>query len=93
MPKTKTKRVGSDLKLARALKPAGKISQDDRRKAAKFLSGMGLSAPQKRVLMNKLAPMSKFLSSDLLKAGAASIKSTVKPRKQKIKDRRKFFAK
>jgi len=73
MPKTKTKRVGSDLKLARVFKPAGKINQDDRRKAAKFLSGMGLSAPQKRVLTNKLASLGKSKFNSTIKQFAAKV--------------------
>ena len=73
MPKTKTKRVGSDLKLARAIKPAGRITEDDRRRAAKVLSGSGLSAPQKRVLTNKLASLGKSKFNSTIRLFAAKI--------------------
>ena len=71
MPKTKTKRVGSDKLLAKTMKPSGRITEDDRRRASKVLKGLGLTAAQKL----KLAKNLKIISSDTIKAGAAMIKA------------------
>ena len=74
MPKTQTKRVGSDKLLAKTMKPAGRITQDDRRRAFKVLKGLGLTAAQKRKLVKNLKDTG-VISSDIIKAGAAMMKA------------------
>ena len=74
MPKTKTKRVGSDKLLAKTMKPSGRLTQDDRRRASKVLKGLGLTAAQKLKLVKNLKD-SGVISSDKIKAGAAMIKA------------------
>ena len=74
MPKTQTKRVGSDKLLAKLRKPAGRINQDDRRRASKLLKGLGLTAVQKRKLVKNLKDTC-VISSDIIKAGASMVKA------------------
>ena len=73
MPKTKTKRVGSDKLLAKIMKPSGRLTQDDRRRASNVLRGLGLTAAQKLKLVKNLKNTG-VISSDQIKAGAAMIK-------------------